>query len=91
MTIGTQTVAAVIYANMLTNTIPDGGGGLTEGGTQLVAVTKALLTDFAGEPNGEPPKNVTKTIVRGVEAFVLEVDERDGVFYITTGNPEAQE
>lgn len=87
-TIGTQTVAAVVGAMMFADELVPGGVAMQ--GTQVVAVKKSLLTSFADEPNGEPPK-FTVTSIRGVTAQVLDVDERDGIFYITTGDPVASE
>jgi len=86
-TIGTQTVAAVIAENPFNSVVLP--GGQSESGSQLVMIKKSLLTSFASFPNGEPPINITPTIVRGVAAYVLGVNERDGILYITTGNPEA--
>jgi len=87
-TIGSQTVAAVISENPFNDVILE--GGVSQSGAQYLMIDKSLLTDFAKEPNGEPPINVTPTIVRGVTGFVLSVNEKDGIFYITTGRPEAQ-
>lgn len=89
-TIGTQTVSATIYENGFQDIFAPNGGGISQSGMQMISVTKSLLTDFADTvkyPNGEPPKNTTPTVIRGVEAFVLNVNERDGIFYITTGDP----
>lgn len=87
-TIGNQTVAAVISENPFDSVILE--GGVSQAGAQYLMIDKALLTDFADELNGEPPINITPTIVRGIHAFVLSVNEKDGVFYIMTGRPEAQ-
>ncbi len=92
--IGTQTVAAVIYENGMQDIFAPSGGGIAQSGTQMIAVKKSLLTNYADTlkfPNGEPPKNKTPTVIRGIEAFVLDVNERDGIFYITTGDPAARQ
>ena len=88
-TIGSQTVEAVIGENPFNSVVLP--GGQSEAGSQLVMVKKSLLTSFAAEPNGEPPINTTPTVVRGVAGYVLGVNEKDGILYITTGRPEAQE
>jgi hypothetical protein len=88
-TIGTQEVACVLLEEPFNSEIVE--GGTTQGGQQLIMVSKALLTSFADEPNGEPPINDTPTIVLGIEAFVLNVTNRLGVLYITTGFPAAQD
>jgi hypothetical protein len=66
-------------------------GGTSQSGSQTIMVDKSLLTSFADEPNGEPPINVTPTIVLGVEAFVTGVNEKLGVLYIQTGFPAAED
>jgi len=71
--------------------LPGGGGG--ESGSQLLAIKKSLLTDYADTvkfPNGEPPK-FTPVTVRGQDHVILDVDERDGIFYITVGDPTTSE
>lgn len=88
-TIGTQTVAAVIGALEIREVFVP--GGVAEAAVITVQITKSLLTDFAEEPNGWPPQ-YTPTIVRGIAGKVLHpVRECDGVFYIMTGDPAAQE
>ena len=91
-TIGTMAdVPCVIGANVFTDEIAD--GGIAQRGTQVLQVKKSLLTDYSDTvkfPNGEPPK-FTPTIVRGQAMVVLDVDERDGIFYITTGDPSGSE
>lgn len=88
--IGEQTVPCVIYTNTMAEVFAPDGGGVVDGGGIMISVKKSLLTSFADEPNGEPPEYITPTIVRGINAFVLSVDERDGVFYILTGLPAAE-
>ena len=85
-TIGTQTVSAVIGAIAFQDELV--AGGIATSGSHIVAVKKSLLTDFSAQPNGEPPK-FTATTIRGISAVVLDVDERDGILYITTGDPSA--
>jgi len=87
-TIGSQTVAAVISENPFESVILE--GGVSQSGSQFLMIDKSLLTDFAEEPNGEPPINDTPTIVRGVHAFVIACTEKDSVLYIQTGRPETQ-
>ena len=88
-TIGEQTVPCVILEDPFNPVIVD--GGVSQSGQQTIMVDKALLTSFADEPNGEPPINVTPTIVLGVHAFVLSVNNKLGVLYIQTGFPEAED
>jgi preprotein translocase subunit Sec61beta len=87
--IGTQEVAAVILDDPFNPTILD--GGTSQSGQQIVMVDKALLTSFAGYPNGQPPINITPTLVLGVSAFVIGVNEAQGVLKITTGYPAAED
>ena len=87
--IGTQEVACVILEDPFNSVLAD--GGVSQSGMQTIMVDKALLTSFADEPNGEPPINVTPTVVLGVEAFVLGVNNKLGVLYITTGFPAGNE
>lgn len=61
-------------------------GGIAQSGTQMISVIAADLTDYADEPDGEPPK-FTETVVRGVTAQILDVSNRDGILYILTGDP----
>jgi len=88
-TIGSQTVACVILEEPFNSVILE--GGISQSGQQTIMVDKALLTSFANEPNGEPRINITPTVILGVSAFVLGVNYKLGVLYITTGRPEAQE
>jgi len=87
--IGNQTVAAVLLDEPFNSVIVDGGE--SQGGTQLIMVSKALLTSFARCPNGEPPINDTPTVVNGISAFVLNVTNKLDVLYITTGFPAAED
>ena len=87
-TIGAQTVACVILEEPFNPIIVE--DGVSQSGQQTIMVDKALLTSFATAPNGEPPINVTPTVVLGVKAFVLSVNNRLGVLHITTGFPIAQ-
>ncbi len=87
--IGNQTVAAVLLDEPFNSVILD--GGTSQGGTQLIMVSKALLTTFARFPNGEPPINDTPTVVNGIHAFVLNVTNKLDVLYITTGFPAAED
>lgn len=86
-TIGTQEVDCVLLEESFNPVIAEDGGGVSESGQQTIMVDKALLTLFASQPNGEPPINVTPTVVLGISAFVLSVNNKLGVFYITTGFP----
>lgn len=86
-TIGTQQVACVILEDPFNPIIAEDGGGLSSSGQQTIMVDKSLLTSFANSPNGEPPVNVTPTVVLGISAFVLSVNNKLGVLYITTGFP----
>ncbi len=88
-TIGEQTVACVLLEEPFNPVIVE--GGTSKSGRQTIMVDKALLTSFADEPNGEPPINDTPTIILGVRAFVLSVENRLGVLYITTGDPTAED
>ena len=63
------------------------GGGVTQEGTQTIMVKKSALTSFSKYPNGEPPINTTPTLVLGVSAYVLSVNNRLGILYIQTGFP----
>ncbi len=91
-TIGTMTsIACVIGTNAFGDVLLPGGVG--ESGSQMLAVKKSLLTDYADTvkyPNGEPPK-FTPVTVRSQAHVILDVDERDGIFYITVGDPTAGE
>lgn len=87
--IGNQTVACVILEEPFNPVILE--GGTSQSGQQTIMVSKALLTSFAGEPNGEPPINDTPTLILGVSAFVLSVNNKLGVLYITTGFPAAED
>ncbi len=87
--IGNQTVAALIAENAFSDAIVS--GGTTQSGSQLLIIRKSLLTSFASKPGGQPPINDTPVVVRGVKSFVLDCTEKDGIFYIMTGQPEASE
>ena len=86
-----QSIACVIGTNAFGDVLLPGGVG--ESGSQMLAIKKSLLTDYADTvkyPNGEPPK-FTPVTVRGQDHVILDVDERDGIFYITVGDPTASE
>lgn len=85
-----QTVACVIETNNFNSAFPDIGGGETESGAQNVMVQKSLLTPKAGWENGEPPINVTPTVIDGINAFVLGVNQANGILYLVTGQPAGQ-
>ena len=78
---------ATLYRSAFNPIIAEDGGGLSSSGQQTIMVDKSLLTSFANSPNGEPPVNVTPTVVLGISAFVLSVNNKLGVLYITTGFP----
>lgn len=84
-----QTVAALIETNRTTDILAPQGGGIALDGSIIIRVTKTLLTSFASEPNGEPPKQTLVT-VRGQEYEILDVDDADGILYITLGDFAAQ-
>jgi len=84
-------IPCVVGMNAFGDVLLPGGGG--ESGSQLLAIKKSLLTDYADTvkfPNGEPPK-FTPVTVRGQDHVILDVDERDGIFYITVGDPTTSE
>lgn len=85
--IGNQTVACVVLEDPYNPVILD--GGTSQAGQQTIMVDKALLTSFASAPNGEPPINDTPTVILGVKAFVLAVNNKLGVLYIQAGFPAA--
>lgn len=87
VTIGEQTVACLLMENPLNSVIVE--GGTSEGGSQTVVVSKALLTSFSAEPKGWPPINDTAVVLSGVNLFVLHVTERLGVLYIDVGLPSS--
>ena len=91
-TIGTMSaIPCVVGMNAFGDVLLPGGVG--ESGSQMLAIKKSLLTDYADTvkyPNGEPPK-FTPVTVRGQDHVILDVDERDGIFYITVGDPTASE
>ena len=89
--IGTQTVPCVLLEEPFNPIIAPDGGGTSQSGRQTIMVNKSLLTSFVKSPNGEPPINITPTVILGIKAFVLSVSNKLGVLYIETGFPEAEE
>ncbi len=87
-TFPSQTVAAVIETNRTEDILAPQGGGIALAGAQIIRVTKALLTSFSDPvkyPTGEPPKGTLVT-VRGNQYEVIDVNDADGILYITLGD-----
>ena len=89
-TIGGQHVECFIETALFNDAIPDVGGGVTQKGTQRIIVRKALLNAGTDWVDGQPPINTTETNVLGIDGYVLDVDEIQGILYITTGLPSGQ-